>query len=71
MRLQIKYGADAIKMCASGGVLSLGDDVSAPQMTDEEADMAAVPGNPLSDIRATEKVFFVMKGGRVWRNDRK
>ncbi len=36
VRLQIKYGADVIKMCASGGVLSLGDDVSAPQMTDEE-----------------------------------
>ena len=40
VRLQIKYGADVIKMCASGGVLSLGDDVSAPQMTDEE--LAAV-----------------------------
>ena len=36
VRLQIKYGADVIKMCASGGVLSLGDDVSAPQLTDEE-----------------------------------
>ena len=36
VRLQIKYGADVIKMCVSGGVLSLGDDVSAPQMTDEE-----------------------------------
>jgi imidazolonepropionase-like amidohydrolase len=36
VRLQIKYGADVIKMCASGGVLSLGDDVSAPQLTEEE-----------------------------------
>ncbi|HSS44392.1 MAG TPA: amidohydrolase family protein, partial [Thermoanaerobaculia bacterium] len=36
VRLQVKYGADVIKMCASGGVLSLGDDVAAPQMTDEE-----------------------------------
>src|SRR5262249_48453022 len=36
VRLQIKYGADVIKMCASGGVLSLGDDVSAPQLTDDE-----------------------------------
>jgi imidazolonepropionase-like amidohydrolase len=36
VRLQIKYGADVIKMCVSGGVLSLGDDVQAPQMTDEE-----------------------------------
>jgi imidazolonepropionase-like amidohydrolase len=37
----------------------------------KEADIVAVPGNPLADIRVTEKVFFVMKGGRVWRNDRK
>ena len=36
VRLQVKYGADVIKMCVSGGVLSLGDDVSVPQMTDEE-----------------------------------
>ncbi|MGH9369248.1 MAG: amidohydrolase family protein, partial [Thermoanaerobaculia bacterium] len=40
VRLQVKYGADVIKMCASGGVLSLADDVAAPQMTDEE--LAAV-----------------------------
>jgi imidazolonepropionase-like amidohydrolase len=37
----------------------------------KEADLVAVPGNPLQDIRVTEKVFFVMKGGTVWRNDRK
>src|SRR4029450_5131659 len=36
VRLDVKYGADVIKMCASGGVLSLGDDVSAPQLTDAE-----------------------------------
>ena len=36
VRIQIKYGADVIKMCASGGVLSLADDVAAPQMTDDE-----------------------------------
>ena len=40
VRLDVKYGADVIKMCASGGVLSLGDDVSSPQLTDEE--LAAV-----------------------------
>ena len=32
-RLNVKYGADVIKICASGGVLSLGDDVDAPQLT--------------------------------------
>ena len=36
VRLQVKYGADVIKMCVTGGVLSLADDVEAPQMTDEE-----------------------------------
>ena len=36
VRVEVKYGADVIKTCASGGVLSLGDDVAAPQLTDEE-----------------------------------
>jgi imidazolonepropionase-like amidohydrolase len=31
------------------------------------ADIVAVPGNPLENIRTTEKVVFVMKGGRVYR----
>jgi imidazolonepropionase-like amidohydrolase len=34
------------------------------------ADIVAVPGNPLQDIRQTEHVFFVMKEGVVYRNDR-
>ncbi len=34
------------------------------------ADIVAVPGDPLADIKATERVFFVMKNGRVYRNDR-
>lgn len=36
VRQQVKYGADLIKVCASGGVLSLGDDVGASQLTDAE-----------------------------------
>jgi imidazolonepropionase-like amidohydrolase len=34
------------------------------------ADIIAVPGNPLDDIRQTEKVFFVMKEGQVVKNAR-
>ncbi len=36
VRFQIKYGADVIKFMPSGGVLSLADDVDAPQLTREE-----------------------------------
>ncbi len=36
VRYQIKYGADVIKVCATGGVLSAGDAVGAPQLTPEE-----------------------------------
>ena len=31
------------------------------------ADIVAVPGNPLENIRTTENVVFVMKGGKVYR----
>src|SRR3984893_17298558 len=34
------------------------------------ADIVAVPGDPLENIRQTEKVFFVMKEGVIYRNDR-
>ena len=33
------------------------------------ADVVAVPGNPIENIRQTEKVFFVMKEGVIYRND--
>ncbi|MGW1782510.1 amidohydrolase family protein [Streptomyces sp. NPDC002143] len=33
------------------------------------ADIVAVPGDPLSDLSVTERVSFVMKGGRVVRDD--
>jgi imidazolonepropionase-like amidohydrolase len=31
------------------------------------ADVVAVPGNPLENIRATEAVVFVMKGGKIYQ----
>jgi len=36
VRFQVKYGADVIKVCATGGVLSLSDEVDTPQITQEE-----------------------------------
>lgn len=36
VRYQVKYGADVIKTCATGGVLSEGDAVGVPQYTFEE-----------------------------------
>lgn len=33
------------------------------------ADIVAVPGNPLTDIRTTERPLFVMQRGRVVRRD--
>jgi imidazolonepropionase-like amidohydrolase len=36
VRYQVKYGADVIKTCATGGVLSEGDAVGTPQYTFEE-----------------------------------
>ena len=37
--------------------------------TGKFADVVAVPGNPLEDITALERVLFVMKGGEIFRND--
>jgi imidazolonepropionase-like amidohydrolase len=36
VRFNIKYGADVIKTCATGGVLSPTDEVDTPQLTQEE-----------------------------------
>jgi imidazolonepropionase-like amidohydrolase len=51
VRHQIKHGADVIKICATGGVLSQGDGVGAPQLTPEE--LAAVVDEA---VRADRKV---------------
>jgi len=36
-----------------------------------QADLVAIDGNPLEDIAAVRRVVFVMKGGKVFRNEPK
>src|SRR5260370_23003755 len=47
VRLQIKYGADVIKTCATGGVLSEGDAVGATQYSFEELKALVEEANKL------------------------
>lgn len=52
-------GAEAMGLGAVIGTLAAG----------MEADLIAVDGDPTRDITALGRVVFVMKGGRVYRND--
>jgi imidazolonepropionase-like amidohydrolase len=61
----------ALKAATSvnAALLGLGDRIGS-LTAGKLADVVAVPGDPLKDIRVTEKVFFVMKDGVVYRDDR-
>jgi len=50
IRYQVKYGADVIKICATGGVVSFGDSAGAPQYDYEEL-KAAVDAAHLAERR--------------------
>jgi len=62
---------DALRSAAiaDAELLSLQDKIGSLD-TGKLADIVAVPGNPMENIRQTEKVFFVMKEGAICRNDR-
>lgn len=61
---------DAITMATSRSAesLQLGDSIGALH-GGRIADIIAVAGNPLDDFLMMRRVIFVMKGGRVYRND--
>ncbi len=60
--------ADAIVGATSLAAASLGlADTIGTLAPGWQADVIAVPGDPLRDIRAVEAVLFVMKAGRVYR----
>ncbi len=70
----VEYGmkpADALKaaMSADADLLGMADQIGTLE-AGKFADVVAVPGDPVQNIRATEKVFFVMKDGIVYRNDK-
>jgi imidazolonepropionase-like amidohydrolase len=52
---------------SAADLLGLADKIGTIE-TGKQADLVAVPGDPLQDIRQTEKVSFVMQGGRVVKN---
>ncbi|HEV8383847.1 MAG TPA: amidohydrolase family protein, partial [Candidatus Acidoferrales bacterium] len=56
-------------MSVDAELLGIADRVGTLE-TGKFADVIAVPGDPLRDIRVTEKVFFVMKEGIIYRNDK-
>jgi imidazolonepropionase-like amidohydrolase len=59
LRTAMSSAADLLGIAAAAGTLAPG----------KEADIVAVPGDPLADITATERVSFVMKGGRIYKQN--
>jgi imidazolonepropionase-like amidohydrolase len=69
--LMVKYGMSPLAAIQSGtlnGAKLLGwQDKIGALKPGYQADIVAVPGNPLEDITALEKVSFVMKAGVIYR----
>ncbi len=56
---------DAIRTATTGAAELIGVDDRGALAAGKLADVIAVPGDPLADVHALEKVKFVMHGGRV------
>ena len=69
--LMVKFGMSPLAAIQSGtvnGAKLLGwHDKIGVLKPGYAADVVAVPGNPLDDIAALEKVSFVMKNGAIYR----
>ncbi|MFM7329139.1 MAG: amidohydrolase family protein [Bacteroidota bacterium] len=70
VRLNVKYGSDHIKIVATGGVLSVGDAVGAPQMTLEElqaavSEAARLGRKVMAHAHAGEGLIAAVKAGVV------
>ena len=68
VRYQVKYGADLIKICATGGVLSEGDAVGATQYTYEEMKAVVDEANKLerkvaAHAHGTEGIKLAVRAG--------
>lgn len=60
---------DAVRTATTNAADLLGVDDRGMLAPGLLADIVGVPGNPLEDIRVLEDVRFVMKGGKVYRQD--
>jgi imidazolonepropionase-like amidohydrolase len=54
---------------ADADLLGLADKIGTLE-SGKLADVVAVPGNPVENIRLTERVFFVMKEGQIFKNEK-
>jgi imidazolonepropionase-like amidohydrolase len=69
----VKYGltpAQAIRAATSDAAELLGWSKDIGRIAPGYyADLTAVPADPLEDVKTLEKVGFVMKGGKVFKNE--
>ena len=60
----------ALRTATSGAAEALGRTDRGIIEAGRYADLIAVPGDPLQDITATERVHWVMRGGEVIKDER-
>jgi imidazolonepropionase-like amidohydrolase len=70
LELMVRYGmrpVDALRSATSGAATLLGiNELTGTIEAGKSADLIAVEGNPVEDIRAVQRVSFVMKEGKTY-----